>query len=475
MTTEFSQLQGDELLWAYNCLDCVYTREVGEAENKALGEMGLREVDAFQQAMFFPVLHAMIRGVRIDLAERARMRDVLQEEMTERLNRLTLILGHTLNPRSGKQMQALFYEDFKQPIQWSKGTKKAARHPTLDDTALSFLAKREPLLRPLVKIIQEYRSLGVFLGTFVEAELDYDNRMRCSYNICGTETYRLSSSKNPFEKGTNLQNIPKGGSVDKGDPDALTLPNIKTIFIPDDGMEFFDCDLQRADLYTVVWEADDRELKRAMALGLDMHCFSACDIFGIRGIPPEELVETHSNYPEHRGRIGETRRQATKVGVHATNYGVQSRTLSVALGQTQHEAQGFIDRWFAAHPGIREWHRRTEEQLKRHHYVENRFGYRRYYFERTEGLLPEALAWTPQSTTGNVINRIWMHLFESAPMVQVLLQVHDSLAGQFPIVRRDEAIAAFRAAEAAVVVPYDDPLTIPLGVKTSVKNWGECK
>lgn len=470
--TPFSSHKGDELLWAYNCLDCVYTREVGEAETQALTTMGLKEVDAFQQSLFYPVLHAMIRGVRIDLEERKRMRIVLQEEMAKREQFFARALGHSLNPRSSPQMKALFYEDLKLPVQWSKATRTKERHPTCDDEALSVLARREPLIRPLIKAIQEYRSLGVFLGTFVEAELDYDNRMRCSYNICGTETYRFASAINAFGTGTNLQNLPKGGKADKDDD--LELPNIRTLFIPDEGMEFFDMDLSRADLYTVVWEADDTDLKKAMRLGLDMHCFSAADIFDIPGIPPEELIETHPNYKEHRARIGEVRRQKAKGGCHAVNYFCQARTLATHLGGSVQEAQRFIDRWLGAHPGIKKWHDRTEQQLLKRRYVENAFGYRRYYFERTEGLLPAALAWIPQTTTGNVINRIWTHLFENTPMVQVLLQVHDSLAGQFPIHRHDEAITAFHTAASATIVPYSDPLCIPIGIKTSLKSWGDC-
>jgi len=469
----FQHLQGDELLWAYNCLDCVYTREVGEVEAKTIQDLGLGEVEGFQQALFYPVLHAMLRGVRVDLEERKRMAIELKEEMLKREGFITQILGHSLNPRSTKQMQAFFYDDLKLPVQWSKPTKKAPRHPTCDDNALKVLSQREPLIRPIVRAIQEYRTIGVFLGTFIEAELDEDDRMRSSYNICGTETYRFNSATNAFGKGTNMQNVPAGGAYSK-DSD-LVLPNIRTIFIPDPGHEFFDMDLSRADLYTVVWEADDTDLKRAMRLGLDMHCFSACNIFDIPGIPPEELVESHPNYPEHRARIGNDKRQKAKAGCHAVNYFCQAKTLALALGSSIPEAQRFIDRWLGAHPGIKQWHERTEEQLTKRRYVENAFGYRRYYFERTEGLLPAALAWIPQSTTGNVINRIWMHLFENEPAIQVLLQVHDSLAGQYPLSMRDHCLEAFQRAANAVVVPYSDPLTIPIGVHTSTKSWGHCK
>ncbi|WP_434127381.1 hypothetical protein, partial [Enterococcus faecium] len=74
---------------------------------------------------------------------------------------------------------------------------------TTNDQALELIAIREPLLLPLCRKIQELRSLGVFVGTFLDAPVDIDARMRCSFNIAGTETYRFSSSQNAFGSGMN--------------------------------------------------------------------------------------------------------------------------------------------------------------------------------------------------------------------------------------------------------------------------------
>lgn len=463
---------GEDQLWGYNAQDCVRTREVGEAELSLIKQLGLEEVEAFQQKLFYSVLRAMNRGVRIDAKARAGMANELHNEISKREGYFSAILGHPLNPRSPLQMQKLFYTDLGLPIQWKRGKPGEPSRPTLDDAALQKLCFKEPIIRPLVKAIQEYRSLGVFLSTFVMAPLDFDGRMRCSYNIAGTETYRFSSAENAFGSGTNLQNIPKGTKAK--DPDELSLPNIRTLFIPDPGFTFFDMDLDRADLQVVVWEAEDEDLKLVLRRGIDMHLFNACAIFGIRGIPPEELIETHPNYPEHRARISEGRRQLAKAGCHAVNYYCQATTLSQHLGSTRHEAQKFIDSWLGAHPGIKRWHERTEKQLRTHRYVENRFGYRRYYFEHLDGLLPEALAWVPQSTVANVINRAWVNIDEQVPEAQILLQVHDSLAGQIPtyavapVTRKIKEVSA-------ITIPYPDPLIIPVGIKLSDKSWGDVK
>lgn len=460
---------GEDQLWAYNCVDCVRTREVGEVELANIKQLGLQEVEDFQQQLFWPVLRAMQLGVRMDEKVRGQFALELQDEMTKREDFFADVLGHPLNPRSSPQMQKLFYTDLGIPPVMKKAAKGMPARPTCDDDALEVIAAREPLARPLIKAIQEYRSLGVFLSTFVLAKLDIDRRMRCSYNICGTETYRFNSSKNAFDSGTNLQNIPKG----KDGGDGLSLPNVRKLFLPDPGYTFFDMDLDRADLQVVVWEADEPELKEALRHGVDMHLLNALTLAG-RELPDlSELVEGHERFDYWRTTF-KKERQLAKSFIHGTNYGGGARTMAVAAGVTVHQADRFQKIYFGKYPGIKRWHERTEAQLTSQRYVSNAFGYRRYYFDRTDGLLPEALAWVPQSTVACVINRAWVNIYKNIPEVMVLLQVHDSLAGQFPTHLKEPLLRRMRE-ESRIVIPYPDPLIIPTGIKVSDKSWGDCE
>lgn len=455
--------------WAYNCEDCIRTREIGEVTSNTIDQLGLREVEQFQQSLFWPVLKAMQQGVRIDEKARSAFAMELQEEMSKREEYFQAVLGHDLNPRSPLQMTQLFYTDLKIKPVLSRGKKGAPSHVTCDDDALEIIMQREPLTRPLIHAIQEYRSLGVFLSTFVLSKLDYDKRMRCSFNICGTETYRFSSSKNPFESGTNLQNIPKGNDEEG---DGLNLPNVRKLFIPDAGYTFFDMDLDRADLQVVVWEANDSELKAALHLGVDMHLLNAYTLAGKELPPLEELVESHNKYPDHRIPF-KKERQLAKAFIHGTNYGGGPRTMAVAAGVTVHQADKFQQLYFGKYPGLKAWHERTLDQLTKYRFVQNAFGYRRYYFDRTDGLLPEALAWIPQSTVANVIDRAWVNIANNLPEVAILLQVHDSLAGQFRTTHKSTLLPLIKS-YAQITVPYEDPLIIPVGIKTSEKSWGDC-
>lgn len=250
------------------------------------------------------------------------------------------------------------------------------------------------------------------------------------------------------------------------------LPNIRSMYVPDPGYTFFDMDLDRADLQVVVWEADDPMLKAALRLGADVHLLNVYSLDNKEPPPLEELVESHPAYPSHRGPR-KHKREFAKVFCHATNYVGSAKTVAAHTGRTVHEVDRAQKLWFEQHPGILKWHRRTEEQIRRYRFVENRWGYRWYIFDRLEQLLPEACAWVPQSTVGILINKIWLNFHEQLPEVQVLLQVHDSLAGQFPTHRATTLLPKMQEAS-RIVIPYADPLVIPTGVKTSPISWGDC-
>ena len=476
----------EEQRWRYNLQDCVYTREVGEALKLTVQSMGLSAVEAQQQALFRPVFKAMVRGVRVDAGRRAEMALAIQEELSHREAFLHQVLGHGINPSSPKQMQALFYEDLnQQPIlNRTIVDGRTVMRPTCDDEALTKIAAREPLLRPICNCIADIRTLNKFLGDFVMMPLDEDQRMRCSFNIAGDAggksapySYRLSSSKNAFGSGGNLQTIPSEKSKSSGKAAArgsmdFRLPNIRSMYVPDPGKTFFDMDLDRADLQVVVWEADDPMLKAALRIGADIHLLNVYSLDGQEPPPLEELVETHPAYPDHRGPR-KHKREFAKVFCHASNYVGGARTVAANTGRTIHEIERAQKRWFEEHPGILAWHKRVEAQIHKYRFVENRWGYKWFIFDRLEQLLPEACAWIPQSTVGILINKIWLAFDEQLPEVEVLLQVHDSLAGQFSTHRTDFLLPRMRAAS-RISIPYEEPLIIPTGIKTSTVSWGDC-
>lgn len=211
---EWDPSQSEDQLWIYNCKDAVTTLEVHNCQQQVLDYENLREQFEFLMNLSRRAVRTMLRGVLVDMALKSKLSFELIQQINEYENYFTAIIGDIKLAKKGakpwfsspRQQQKLFYEVMKIPVVLHKKT----RRPTVDDDALDRIAKREPLLSPLIRKMKEYRSLGVFYNNFITVSLDSTNRIRCAYAVAGTETLRLSSSADVFGYGTNLQNIPKG-------------------------------------------------------------------------------------------------------------------------------------------------------------------------------------------------------------------------------------------------------------------------
>ena len=237
---------------------------------------------------------------------------------------------------------------------------------------------------------------------------------------------------------------------------TIELPNTRKMFLPDFGKRLIDADLARADAQVVAWEADDEELKELFRSGTDIHRANAAAVFQI---PFEEI----SDY----------QRQQAKQSVHGYNYGGSAKTIAAETGMTLAEAIIFEHGWFGAHPKIREWQDRVAKQLAKNKTVRNAFGYEITFMDRIDiKRLHEALAWLGQSSVAIVTDIGMCNIDENLPEVQLLIQVHDSL-----LMQTDKsncpAIYPKIIKEMEIEIPYDDPLTIPIGLAVSDKSWGD--
>lgn len=206
------KLHNKEQHWTYNCKDAVTTWEGARELRKLLKHFNLEEQFIWQMDSMELTVDMMLKGVNIDTKLRPKMSFELMEATSEYEEYFYAMIpwkeAGKGKPwwRSPKKQMDLFYNDLGVKKQINRKTKQ----PTVDADALIEIARIEPLLRPIIEHMAEYRSAGVFQSTFIQAKLDPDNRMRCSYDVTGTETFRWNSRKNAFDRGTNLQNIPEG-------------------------------------------------------------------------------------------------------------------------------------------------------------------------------------------------------------------------------------------------------------------------
>lgn len=486
-----SNKQAEDVWWNYNCKDAVKTFEVDYELKKLVHDFGLDEqYDTQMQVFNDMLLPMMMKGILTNREDRQKVANELARDLELLDQRMAPIVPESVIPvkkgskpwyRSPTKLKQLFYEVCSvQPVK-----KPGGGSETTGKDALPIIAQREPILAPVITMLERRRSMSVYHSTFAKMETDPDDRMRCSYNPTGTDTFRLSSSENIEGRGGNLQNIPS----DKED-DGYEYPNMRRAFIPDPGYELGEFDLGGADAQVVAWEAKDEDLKTAFRAGLKLHIKNCRDLYPER---TRDMTDEELKALDHAGGLYHN----AKRRVHGTNYGGTPRTFVAKLRTSLAEEEEFHERWFHLHPGIKEWHNRTNRQLNglqcwrcdtltagaricpkcgaiTGRTVGNKFGYRIVYFDRPHELFTKALAWKPQSTVAINTNKGALAIRKHCPWVELLLQVHDSLICQWPI-RYSDRIGEIKQALHTVTVPYADPLTIPWGLKLSRKSWGDAE
>lgn len=124
-----------------------------------------------------------------------------------------------------------------------------------------------------------------------------------------------------------------------------------------------------------------------------------------------------------------------------------------------------------------DWHSWVYYQLKTKGHLTNLFGRRRIFFDRYKDLntLRKAIAYEPQSLTGEFLDRGWLKLWQRMPEARLVIPVHDSILFQLPYERLDELLPkALSLLKVSIWLKGDREFTIPLEAKTGY-NWADAK
>lgn len=261
----------------------------------------------------------------------------------------------------------------------------------------------------------------------------------------------------------------------------VETPEIRRLFIPKPGYILFEADLKRADPQVCAKESGEEALLQVFRDNIDIYTKMG-----------QWLYETTS--------ITKNQRQWNKNAINGINYSAQAKTMATTLHTTIDKAERYIERWrgpTGLYPDIGRWHRRIDTQLHKTGTVRNIYGYRRFYTDRRDSLLPKALAWICSSTVSITIDRGMKHVFGpnvygnciaeedcfdpwsgreyiALPKVELLLQIYDSIIGQFPREMVDEIVPKI-VERTEVDIPYEIPLVIPITLKVGINGeaWGK--
>lgn len=490
-------LTGNEASWIYNGLDCCVTAEIFSELSSQMKEESpeVRETYSNSLRKLAPIMEMSMRGTKID--ERARWDTV--REIEDKLSFLDGNFQHIakevfdtqINWRSHVQLKKLFYDVFGcKPIK--KRNAQGFYAPTVNEEALETISKFYIHAGFFARYVLVMRSLHKQVG-FLKTEIDPDKRMRTSYNITGTNTGRLSSRLSEFGTGTNLQNVNR----------SLRFP-----FVSDPGMYFVNIDLEQADgrnvgaicYQTFIDMSRDEITILAREAGLirksevwtgpigyelaasyldacesgDLHTTVCRMVWPGLDWPAEEA--SWKKFCDGIIAHGQdSYRQLSKKGGHGTNYYGTPRTMAKHLHTGTKVISDFQDRYFGAFPTIKLWHAYVIRCIKETGTVTTLFGRRRMFWGRANDASThrQAIAYAPQSMTGEQIDRGLTQIWEQLPHVQLINQVHDSILFQIPFDNHQETIQqCLEVMQVELTLKQGRKFIVPLDAKCGW-NWGD--
>jgi DNA polymerase-1 len=251
------------------------------------------------------------------------------------------------------------------------------------------------------------------------------------YNLTGTKTGRISSSG-----GINFQNLPKG--KDTGGKD------FRKIFLPRPGCVLYERDFSNAEVRMLAAISKDENLRRKIVEEkVDMHCYIAEKAYHI---PYEEIYTGYKQKIDKYVKM----RQFCKFVSFSVQYGSTKFGLAHLLKITPDEAQVFIDAYFVAFPGVKEYITKNRKFAIKYGYVENSWGRKSHLpalFEYNDALksnneeiktlLNNAINSPIQGDIGILalvsMNKIRTEIKKRGLKSKIIAQVHDSILLDVPI------------------------------------------
>jgi DNA polymerase len=321
---------------------------------------------------------------------------------------LAALTEYGLNVESKLQIADYLYRQLNLPIQYKKEKGRRTEKETTD--ALALLTLYAKTKDPTLRLILVLRAQRTRLET-LQAKHDPDGRIRCGYNVVGSETGRLTCYKSPTGSGFNLQTV---ASRDRD------------LFVADPGYWMFQCDLSGADGWTVAAHCascGDRTMLDDMLAGIKIYKIIA--LFHLYGKKVFTWSRDEILRATQTANIPLWLSFACKRVFHGGNYGMGTTTMAAQILQDSYKKSGTPlvvspqtcadllsyknTRW----PGVLAWHQKIKQQLLTKGYLVAASGHQRTFFGRKDdySTFKDACANEPQANTTYVTNLALMRLW----------------------------------------------------------------
>lgn len=303
---------------------------------------------------------------------------------------------------------------------------------------------------PFLQAIADLRKYNKYMDTYVQgmfAVLNKDNRVRCTFNLHGTETGRLSCS------APNMQNIPR-------------LKLIKNLFIAPEGYKLVQLDYSQAELRVLAYMSQDEYLRETYREGKDLHDAMALKIFG-EGFTKEQRV-------------------AAKTINFGIPYGRGPGSMASKMHMTVQQATQTIKDWYKAAPGAKKY----VDQMRQAPYAKGEpyttvFGRQRHYiitYENRNHVENEAVNFPISSIASDLtmlsVCAIHDQLLKEGIDARIVNTVHDSIIieciDQPDALKRVVEIGTTTMAEMPKKYLTNPVLDFPFRADAEIgKSWGD--
>lgn len=411
--------------YLYNCRDTTGTWEAKQNQVADLRNRGLLETfTSYLMPLHEPILEMCSRGMPVDTRIRDSLRTETESKVASLSEEFRSIVGE-VNPRSPKQLMTyLKGRGIQLPKKYDKA--KGNYKESTDASSIKKIRLKYPEMRELA-LLQDIKGYDTALSRYINFTPRPDGRLSYSLNGAGTETLRWSGGKDAWDRGFNIQTIPReGGDV-----------SIKQMFVAPEGWNFVEVDLRQAESRFVAYDSADETLIDMLESGADVHTHVGRAILKQMGRDPDAIPKE-----EFKG----TWRQLGKKAGHGLNYSMKPNVFvetvfnELDIVISKKDAELITAAYYGLFPGIPRWHKWIDSELYNKRKLSVPSGWERYFYGRWGAdMKKEAYAFRPQHTIPWITNHLMMHLWDERKHgrleFHLLVQVHDSLIALVPEAR----------------------------------------
>lgn len=264
------------------------------------------------------------------------------------------------------------------PIDWTDGGAyeyEELKNPKTGSDILKKLLEQKVSKKSheFIEVLIQYKKLSKLITAFMiglRENIYKDGKVHCSFNLCGTDSWRLSSSDPNLQQLPHPLEEPKKGE-DRSYYDFWERFEIRKLFIADKGYKVVAADYHALEKYLTAHLSQDKMLLKMLRENLDPHGTVATIVF------PELANENPNNIK----KIAPNKRQLAKKIGFAVDYGGTSVAVSKNLECSREEAQGYIDKYFEGFYGLHTYDKAVVKFAKSNGYVRTLGGHKRHLWD----------------------------------------------------------------------------------------------